>query len=331
MTERRGKTTRSISIIGVGNMGGSIARNLIDSPCSDSVVGSYDVVQSLVEELHQYARKAGKNKSDRPPGGVASAVEGADCVLVVLSTEAQCGQLCFGTGSNISLISSMRPGSCVMVCSTVSSEWSRRAAKKFEGAGIHFVDCPVSGGPMRAREGKLTVMASGDIDSVEFAMPVLSAMGMVHEISGGAGSASTVKVIHQLLAGVNLCASAEALTLATKAGIDPKQMYEVVNNAAGASFMFADRGKRMIEDESPKTRMQLSTFVNDLNAVGIVARDLDCPLPLASAALQQFVVGEAMGLGRKDDSQIVKVYESLTKVAVCENGGAAAVGEETYL
>jgi len=323
MAGAKGKT-RSVSVMGIGNMGGSIARHLIDSPCSNSVSGSYDVVQSLVRELHQYAKDAGKTKSDKPPTSVKSAVEGADCVIVMLSSADQCTQLCFGGCAD--LISSMKPGSCVISCSTVSSEWAKKAAKTFAAAGIHFVDCPVSGGPKRAREGNLTVIASGDIDSIEFAMPVLKAMGKVHVISGGAGAASTVKIIHQLVAGVNLCASAEALTLATKAGIDPQQMFEVVNDAAGASFMFADRGKRMIEDESPKTHMQLSNFVNDLSAVGVAARDLDCPLPLASAALQQFMIGEAMGLGRQDDSQIVKVYESLTKVPVCQNGFAE--GEE---
>eukprot|EP00587_Corethron_hystrix_P006981 CAMPEP_0113310438 /NCGR_PEP_ID=MMETSP0010_2-20120614/8081_1 /TAXON_ID=216773 ORGANISM="Corethron hystrix, Strain 308" /NCGR_SAMPLE_ID=MMETSP0010_2 /ASSEMBLY_ACC=CAM_ASM_000155 /LENGTH=284 /DNA_ID=CAMNT_0000165889 /DNA_START=237 /DNA_END=1090 /DNA_ORIENTATION=- /assembly_acc=CAM_ASM_000155 len=273
---------RCVAVMGIGSMGGSIARHLIDSPCANKVTGAFDVVQSLVRELHQYAVDSGKAQSDRPPNSVRSAVEFADCVILMLSSEDQCTQLAFGGCAD--LITNMKKGSCLICCSTVKPEWAKRAAETFSAAGIYYVDCPVSGGPKRAREGELTVMAAGDVDSLEYAMPVLKAMGKVHKISGGAGAASKVKMINQLVAGVNLCATAEALALATKSGIDPKQMYEVVNDSAAASFMFEDRGLRMIEEDDPEPQMHLNNFVSDLRQLSITARSLNCPLPLASAA-----------------------------------------------
>jgi 3-hydroxyisobutyrate dehydrogenase-like beta-hydroxyacid dehydrogenase len=90
--------------------------------------------------------------------------------------------------------------------------WARKANEKFKSSGILFVDCPVSGGPARSRDGDLTLIASGDDDSIEKAKPVLDALAReVHIIEGGAGGGSTVKCVHQLLAGVHICAAAEAM------------------------------------------------------------------------------------------------------------------------
>eukprot|EP00521_Asterionellopsis_glacialis_P012661 CAMPEP_0195301308 /NCGR_PEP_ID=MMETSP0707-20130614/29082_1 /TAXON_ID=33640 /ORGANISM="Asterionellopsis glacialis, Strain CCMP134" /LENGTH=115 /DNA_ID=CAMNT_0040364213 /DNA_START=21 /DNA_END=365 /DNA_ORIENTATION=+ len=115
-------------------------------------------------------------------------------------------------------------------------------------------------------------------------------------------------MVHQLLAGVHICAAAEALALAAKAGIDVDQMYKIVNSAAGASWMFQDRGQRMIA-ETEEVKSALAIHVKDLDIVYSEAKSLGSPIPLASSALQQFITGQILGYGRKDDSQVVKVYE----------------------
>lgn len=94
----------------------------------------------------------------------------------------------------------------------LKATWAKRANEIFHASGILFVDCPVSGGPARAREGDLTLMASGEVSSLDFAKPVLDSLAReVHLIQGGAGAGSTVKCVHQLLAGVHICAAAEAM------------------------------------------------------------------------------------------------------------------------
>mmetsp|Transcript_9260 Transcript_9260/g.27909 ORF Transcript_9260/g.27909 Transcript_9260/m.27909 type:complete len:164 (+) Transcript_9260:250-741(+) len=160
------------------------------------------------------------------------------------------------------------------------------------------------------------MMASGDDDSMARAVPLLNAAGRdVHVIPGGAGFGSTVKMVHQLLAGVHVVCAAEALALSAKTGIDPRQMYGIVNGAAGASWMFADRGGRMIAAGEPDVMSAVDIFVKDLDIVLSEAAALGCPVPIASAALQQFISAQGMGLGRKDDSQVIRVYEQITGVS----------------
>jgi hypothetical protein len=163
------------------------------------------------------------------------------------------------------------------------------------------------------------MMASGDGQSLRVARPVLDALGRdgdVHIIAGGAGAGSTVKCVHQLLAGVHICVAAEAMAMAAKAGLDVDQLYQIVNGAAGASWMFTDRGKRML-DVDPEVKSALDIFVKDLGIVFEESKKLQTPIPIASAALQQFLNGQSLGLGRLDDSQVVKVYENITRVPVC--------------
>jgi putative dehydrogenase len=99
-----------------------------------------------------------------------------------------------------------------LLSNKTKATWAKKADEIFRASGILFVDCPVSGGPARAREGDLTLIASGEAACIEFAEPVLDALAEeVHVIEGGAGNGSTVKCVHQLLAGVHICAAAEAM------------------------------------------------------------------------------------------------------------------------
>jgi hypothetical protein len=105
------------------------------------------------------------------------------------------------------------------------------------------------------------------------------------------------------------------IAMAAKAGLDVAQLYRIVNGAAGASWMFTDRGRRMLV-EDPEVKSALSIFVKDLDIVYAEAKKLTSPIPVATAALQQFISGQSLGLGKLDDSQVVKVYENVTKVPV---------------
>jgi hypothetical protein len=150
-------------------------------------------------------------------------------------------------------------------------------------------------------------------------------------------------MFHQLLAGVHICAAAEALALAAAAGLNVRQVYEIVNGAAGASWMFQDRGARMMtttlaqrpDDDNAQVgkdvaedevKSRLDIFVKDLDIVYQEARRLKAPIPLASTALQQFISGQSLGLGAADDSQVVRVYEAITGAKVRQGGGGGNVG-----
>jgi putative dehydrogenase len=313
----------NISVIGIGAMGGSMARNLLRSPVSKYVVG-FDQSNTLVDSFFAQAAAAHKAPPVKPSYLAQAITKETQFILLVLQTEAQCETVCFG-GELMNNISSLAaPGCCVILSSTVSAEWAKQAEARFRTKNILFVDCPVSGGPARALEGDLTLMASGDVASLDYARPILDAMGShVHIVVGGAGMGSTAKMVHQLLAGVHICVAAEAFALAAKAGLDVNQLYEIVNGAAGASWMFQDRGMRMLQPD-PHIMSQLQIFVKDLDIVHAEAKRHQTPVPIASAALQQFISGQSLGLGKKDDSQVVKVYENITGVSVSSSSKDSA-------
>ena len=118
--------------------------------------------------------------------------------------------------------------------------------------------------------------------------------------------------------------------MAAKAGIDVSQLYDIVNGAAGASWMFTDRGKRMLE-EDPEVKSALAIFVKDLDIVYAEAKKLTCPIPVAMAALQQFISGESLGLGKQDDSQVVKVYEQITRVPVARKSDSTNLSQSNLV
>lgn len=294
-----------------------MGKALLGSPATSAVVG-YDRSTSLADAFFDASKAVNKASGLSAPKTLNQAITGAtNFVVLVLVNESQCNQVCFGDSEEGNLASLLTPGACVILCSTVTATWARKTNERFKALGISFVDCPISGGPVRAAAGDLTLMASGEEDSLKMARPLLDAMGgEVHIVSGGAGMGSTVKMVHQLLAGVHICCAAEALALAAKAGLDVEQMYNIVNGAAGASWMFKDRGQRMIAEEGPDVKSALNLFIKDMGIVHAEAKELQSPIPVASAALQQFISGQSMGLGTKDDSSVVKVYETLSGVPV---------------
>ena len=307
----------NVTVIGLGAMGGGMARSCLRSSSVRTVLG-YDLAEDLVEKFFTEAKAAGKTSTDTIPD---IALENyvnheTNVVLIVLVNEAQCNQVCFGDGTNLESL--MSSGSCVILSSTVSAGWSKMAHERFSSSGIQFVDCPISGGPVRALNGEISIFASGENESLEYVDPLLQAMGKdIHVIRGGAGMGSTVKMVHQLLAGVHIVVAAEALALAAKAGLDVEQMYDIVNGAAGASWMFKDRGSRMIKAPN-KVMSALAIFIKDMDIVYKEAKRLESPIPIASAALQQYISGASLGLSKDDDSQVVKVYEALSGAEVAK-------------
>lgn len=333
----------NVTVVGIGSMGYGIAHTLLNSTITKSVLG-YDLNEKAVANFYNEAKALGKHsmlmtkqeegEGDEEFTGYNSlndviSKDHTDVVFLVLVNEKQCDQVCFDDSNNKSdsLISLLRPKTTVICCSTVTPTWSEKAHTLFTQKDIFFVDCPVSGGPARAKEGTLSVFASYSFSTSEFQsnvqpiMDVISGENAFFEIKGGAGKSSSVKMVHQLLAGVHICAAAEALAFAAKCGLDVNQMYDIVNSAAGSSWMFQDRGARMIKqgaDAEGKrevaVKSALNIFVKDLGIVHSEAMKTQCPIPIANVALQQFISGQSLGLGRKDDSQVIQVYEKISGV-----------------
>ena len=259
----------NVTVIGLGAMGGGMARSILRSPEVKTVTG-FDLSSDAVTKFHQDAVAAGKVVTDEAPSEpykLSNFVsKKTDVVVVVLVNENQCNSVCFGGDNDENLITLMKPESCVFISSTVTPSFAKSTCEKFAEKDIQFVDCPMSGGPVRALNGELTMMAAAESSTLSYVDPLLQTMGKeIHIIPGGAGMGSTVKMVHQLLAGVHIVVAAEALALAAKAGLDVEQMYDIVKGAAGSSWMFCDRGRRMFDNEDDKVMSALGIFIKDLD------------------------------------------------------------------
>ena len=171
-----------------------------------------------------------------------------------------------------------------------------------------YVDAPVSGGTARAAEGDLTILASGSPEAFARAEPVLEPLAVkVYRLGDAPGRGSAMKVVNQLLAGVHIAATAEAITFGMTQGLEPEQIVSIISECAGNSWMLGNRGPHIVKgDYTPLSAVDI--FVKDLGLVSDIAHASRFGAPLTAAALQQFLAASGSGLGREDDAAVAKVY-----------------------
>ncbi|MGK7863502.1 L-threonate dehydrogenase [Falsiroseomonas sp. E2-1-a4] len=239
--------------------------------------------------------------------------DGTQAVLLLVVNAAQTEAALFGPAG---CAARLAPGAVIIASATMGPDDARRLAARAEAAGFLYLDAPVSGGAAKAATGEMTVMASGSPAAFAKAKPVLDAVATkVWELGDAPGIGATVKVVHQLLAGVHIAVAAEAMALGIRAGADPQKLYDVVTSAAGNSWMFENRMARVLTgDDAPRSAVNI--FVKDLGLVAQMARGLDHPVPLASQAQQLFTAASAMGHGRADDGFVIRVWQALTGIAL---------------
>jgi len=208
-----------------------------------------------------------------------------------------------------------------VMSTTMPPEQTRAIAARLAESGLLYVDAPITGGKEGADEGTLTVIASGSDAAMAAVDGAFRAMGnRVYRVGDAPGAASSVKMINQLLVGVHVVAAAEGIALAARAGADPKMVYEVITHGAGNSNAFQNRIPHILAgDFSPRGLLEI--FIKDLGIVSDASRALRFPVPMASAALQQFLAAAAAGYSRSDGGAVVKVYEQLAGIDVAASAG----------
>jgi 3-hydroxyisobutyrate dehydrogenase-like beta-hydroxyacid dehydrogenase len=225
--------------------------------------------------------------------------------VVEVQNAAQTEAVLFGEDG---LVPRLPAGAVVVACATVAPDFARAMESRAAGHGILYLDAPISGGSVRAAEGRLSVMAAGTPAAFAAARPVLDAVAeTVFELGDAAGAGSAMKAVNQLLAGVHIAAMAEALTFGMTQGVEPARFLEVISRCAGTSWMLENRAPHVIEgDYTP--RSQVDIWPKDLGIVLEIARGAKFAAPLTAAALQQFLAASGSGLGREDDAAIAKDY-----------------------
>lgn len=287
-----------LAVIGLGSMGMGAAKSAIKAGITTYGIDLNDLALAELKDFGAQGVGHSANEFARE----------LDAVLLLVVNASQVKRILFGENG---LAQHLTDKATVMVSSTLSAQDAKEIESQLSEFNILMLDAPVSGGSAKANTGDITVMASGSERAFFQLKPVLDAIAAkVYNIGDEIGLGATVKIIHQLLAGVHIAAGAEAMALAAKANIPLDVMYDVVVNAAGNSWMFENRMQHVVNgDYTPKSAVDI--FVKDLNLVRDTGQTLQFPLPLASTALNMFIEASNRGFGKEDDSAVIKIFSGI--------------------
>ena len=285
-----------IAFIGLGAMGAPMALNLVKA---GHTVCGFDVRAGAAQALVQ----AGGTSA----ASAAEAARDAEVYWLMVVSGEQAENVLFEGGA----AQALPRGAIVVAACTQPPALARKTSERLAAMGLAMLDAPVSGGIKGAMAGALTLMVSGDADVLERARPVLSAVGQrIFDVGREAGLGSTAKMINQLLCGVHIAAAAEAMHVAERAGVSLQTMHDIISVSAGNSWMWGDRGPRMMMEDPPVTSA-VDIFVKDLGIVLDQGKLMRQGLPLASAAMQMFLAASGLGHGKADDSQVLRAYRAM--------------------
>ncbi len=274
-------------------MGSAIAANLVRS--GRHVVG-YDVA-------------AARRRALRAAGGVAASgtPDVARRTEVVISSLPSSAALAAVAGE---IASASRRPAVVVETSTLPLAAKEEARRVLRDRGVTLLDAPISGTGAQARTGDIVLYVSGDAAAYRRVATVLDGFCRGHYFLGPFGAGSKMKYVANLLVAIHNVATAEALVLAMKAGLDPARVVELVGAGAGASRVLQLRGPMMARGDYADATMKIEVFQKDLAIIGAFARELGCPTPLLSAAEPIYTAAAAAGRKAEDTAAVCAVLES---------------------
>jgi putative dehydrogenase len=295
-----GAPVRRVGVIGTGAMGGGVVASLVRA-------GVPTWARDIRPEAQDAAVASGATATATP----AEIARACDAVVLLVVDAGQIDTVLFGADG---AADALAPGAIVVLSSTVDPAYPAALAPRLAARGVLLLDAPVSGGPAKAAAGTMTMMVSGDAGALARARPVLERItGRLFALGERAGDASAFKIVNNLLAAANLAAGAEAMALAIRAGLDPRQVFDVVNASSGGSWIFADRMARALDDDyAPRAAARI--LMKDVGIATAFARRLGVDAPLARAAHAAFVDAVDAGYGEEDDAALVKRAADLAGV-----------------
>lgn len=283
-----------VGVVGLGIMGSAMAGSLMRA--GHLVVG-YDVLASRRRDL----RDAGGSTA-RSCGDVGQRAR------IVISSLPSVDALQL---TAVALSQVARPPEIVIETSTLPIEAKQRARARLRKAGVTLLDCPISGTGAQARERDIVVYASGARGACRRASVVLDACARAHYYVGSFGAGSKMKFVANLLVAIHNVATAEALVLAMKAGLDPALVVKLVGEGAGSSRILQLRGPMMVKGDYADATMTLANFQKDVEIIGDFARTVRCPTPLFSAAVPIYRSAIDMGRRAEDTAAVCSVLEKM--------------------
>jgi 3-hydroxyisobutyrate dehydrogenase-like beta-hydroxyacid dehydrogenase len=287
-----------VGLVGLGVMGIAYARNLRKAGFA---VAGYDPAQAAMDAL--------ADCGGVPLDGPAAVATASDVILMALPSVAALD------AALSQMRPVLRPGQILAEMSTLPLDAKEAARDLAAEAGAVLLDCPVSGTGAQAAKGDLVVFASGDAAAVETVRPVFTGLARDVRHVGAFGAGMKLKYVANLLVSIHNLASAEALLLAEKSGLDLQMVYEAIGSGAGTSRMFEVRAPLMIEGRYEPATMSMGLYQKDLALIMDHARAVDCPVPLMAATLPFYSAAMAQGRAREDTAALFAVLQQMSTKA----------------
>ncbi|MDF5731784.1 MAG: NAD(P)-dependent oxidoreductase [Rhizonema sp. PD38] len=292
---------KRIAYLGLGIMGSGMATNLLKAGCQVTVWNrSPESCKPLVEK--------GATQAQTP----AQAVENAEIIMYCLANDNVVEEVVFGQDG---ILANVRSGQIAIDMSTVHPDTSRREAAAYAEKQVEFLDAPVFGSKNESENGGLWIVVGGKRDVFEQVKPILEPLSETTHYLGDSGKGASMKLIGNSIVATQIEALGEAMILATKAGLNPKDVLDVLHVVDFRSPIFDGIGKTLVErDFTPS--FALKHMLKDANLIARLAQDLNSPTPAAALVRETIKTAVNQGWGEENASALIKALELEAGVTV---------------
>lgn len=295
----------TIAFIGLGNMGAPMAINLAKAGHD---VRAFDLSKEAVAKVAAEGATAAVSAQD--------AVAGAKVVVSMLPASQHVEALFLGKDGAPGLLSHIAPGTLVIDSSTIAAATSQKVAKVADAAGIDFIDAPVSGGTGGAIAGTLTFMVGGTVSQLERATPYLEKMGANIFHAGAVGAGQTAKICNNMLLGILMIGTSEAIALGVANGLDPKVLSEIMRRSSGGNWALEKYNPYPgVHETAPASKGYAGGFGTDLmlKDLGLAqenAMAVKASTPMGGLARAIYAQHSIAGFGPQDFSSVIRMLQA---------------------
>ncbi len=292
-----------IGFIGLGIMGKPMAVNLMKA---GHEIVAYDIVEENVSYI------VGKGAQSAP--SAKSVAEQCRTIITMLPNSPHVKTAVLGKDG---VLDGAEAGSILIDMSSIAPLASKEIYAECEKKGVEMIDAPVSGGEPKAVDGTLSIMVGGKKEIFDRVYDILKAMGSSAVYCGEIGAGNTTKLANQVIVALNIAAVSEAFALSTKAGVDPRKVFDAIRGGlAGSTVMDAKVPMILANNYNPGFKIDL--HIKDLNNALDTGHKIGVPLLLTSSVMEILQKLHAEGCGQEDHSAIAKFYEKIADVSISE-------------
>ena len=294
-----------IGFIGLGIMGNPMAKNLLKAGYSLTV---YDIVPEKINDVVKAGAKAGSSSKD--------VAEKSAIVITMLPNSPEVKDAVLGADG---VLEGTRPGTILVDMSSIAPLASREISAKAAEKGVIVLDAPVSGGEPKAVDGTLAIMVGGPAETFEKVKDILGVMGASVTLVGDIGSGNMTKLANQIIVALNIAAMSEAMTLATKSGVDPEKVFQAIRGGLAGSTVL-DAKMPLVLEGNFKPGFRIELHIKDLNNALDTAHAVGAPSLLTAQVCEFMQMLKADGKGGDDHGGLIQFFEKMAGVQVRRDG-----------